>query len=610
MNQEPSILIVDDNPENLRLLVDVFKRQGLRVRPVLDGAAALELVDRFTPDLILLDILMPEMDGYETCRRIKSRETCRDVPVIFVSALKEPLDIVKALEVGGVDFVTKPFNTEELSARVHTHLSLREAKRTIEAKNKRLEHEVQEREIARKEAEAARLEAEAARLETRQERDRFRVLSEAAFEGIVFFDSNGIVDANPAMEAITGYSRRQLTGMDLLRLFATRSRERVALFLKSPGNQALEVPVIRKDGAKVAVELRSRIVEFQKDRFQMLAVRDISRTRTLEFENTALRAGLEKSDRFGDMVGKSAPMKTLYDHIIRSAMTDETVLISGETGTGKELAARTIFDMSASHTRKFVVVNCAAVVGPLFESMFFGHVKGSFTGATERHDGFFKEAEGGTLFLDEIGELPVAAQAKLLRVLQDGDYTPIGSAKPKTADVRIIAATNRDLRQMVEEGVMRDDFYHRINVIHLRLPPLRKRNEDIPLLANHFLENNRSQGTAPVILDAEQLKSFQEYHWPGNVRELFNKLRRFAAIGELSLEYAREPERAEENGGSFVETGQSLSQAVESFEKRLVLRAIDACGGQKKLAAERLGVDRKTLYNKLQKYGLGTKGTG
>ena len=238
MNQEPSMLIVDDNPENLRLLVDVFRSQGLKVRPVLDGAAALELVDRFPPDLILIDILMPEMDGYETCRRIKSRGTCRDVPVIFVSALKEPLDIVKALEVGGVDFVAKPFNTEELSARVHTHLSLREAKQTIEAKNKRLEHEIQEREIARKEAENARLEAESARLETQQERDRF----------------------------------------------------------------------------------------------QMLAVRDISRARTLEFENTALRAGLEKSDRFGDMVGKSAPMKTLYDHIIRSAMTDETVLISGETG--------------------------------------------------------------------------------------------------------------------------------------------------------------------------------------------------------------------------------------------------------------------------------------
>ena len=288
MNQEPSMLIVDDNPENLRLLVDVFRSQGLKVRPVLDGAAALELVDRFPPDLILIDILMPEMDGYETCRRIKSRGTCRDVPVIFGSALKEPLDIVKALEVGGVDFVAKPFNTEELSARVHTHLSLREAKQMIEAKNKRLEHEIQEREIARKEAENARLEAESARLETQQERDRF----------------------------------------------------------------------------------------------QMLAVRDISRARTLEFENTALRVGLEKSDRFGDMVGKSAPMKTLYDHIIRSAMTDETVLISGETGTGKELAARTIFDMSASHTRKFVVVNCAAVVGPLFESMFLGHVKGSFTGAT------------------------------------------------------------------------------------------------------------------------------------------------------------------------------------------------------------------------------------
>lgn len=272
-------------------------------------------------------------------------------------------------------------------------------------------------------------------------------------------------------------------------------------------------------------------------------------------------------------------------------------MICGETGTGKELAARTVFQMSANYTKEFVAVNCAAVLDSLFESQFFGYCKGAFTGAERDMPGFFDQSRGGVLFLDEIGELTPGMQAKLLRVLQDRDYTPVGGVVSRIADVRIIAASNKNLRKMVHEGKMREDFFHRLNVLAVEIPPLRDRKEDIPLLIEQFLTINEFQ---IHIVPDKMMSQFYEYDWPGNVRELFNVLRRFIATGQADIGgyppiFSSETEKTE--------TLLSLSRAVDEFESRYIARVIRQCQGQKKQAAEILGVDRKTLYNKLNKHG-------
>ena len=230
------------------------------------------------------------------------------------------------------------------------------------------------------------------------------------------------------------------------------------------------------------------------------------------------------------LIGRSPAMQDIYRVLARLMGTDLTVMIAGESGTGKELVARALHDYGKRRNGPFVAINMAAIPRELIESELFGHEKGAFTGATQRYAGRFEQAQGGTLFLDEIGDMPLEAQTRLLRVLQEGEYTTVGGRQRLRADVRIIAATHRDLRQLVRQGLFREDLFYRLNVVPIRLPPLRERSEDIPELVRHFLAQTGAEGLPPKSLDAAALDRLKAYRWPGNVRELENLIRRLAAL--------------------------------------------------------------------------------
>lgn len=332
----------------------------------------------------------------------------------------------------------------------------------------------------------------------------------------------------------------------------------------------------------------------------------------LKAENEDLKARLQDDFDRPDIIGKSAPMKTLMDMLAMVAPSEATVLISGESGTGKELIARSLHDNSSRKDHPLVTVNCAALAESLLESELFGHEKGAFTGADRRREGRFKQADGGTIFLDEIGETSSRMQAKLLRVLQEKEIQRVGSDAVLQVDVRVVAATNRDLEEDVAAGRFREDLFYRLNVMPLTIPPLRDRQEDIPLLAQHFLEKyarrNRKtiKGFAPLAMDM-----LLKYEWPGNVRELENTVERAVILltGEhvtekqLPLRIARQypGHDTPEVVGPPASEG---SRTLEDIEKEAIVATLAAADGNKSETARRLGISRKTLHNKLKAYDL------
>jgi transcriptional regulator with PAS, ATPase and Fis domain len=290
-------------------------------------------------------------------------------------------------------------------------------------------------------------------------------------------------------------------------------------------------------------------------------------------------------------------MQNVYDLLVNAAASDANVVIYGESGTGKELIARTIHQLSERKDQAFVPVNCGAVPDTLFESELFGYRKGAFTGAHKDKPGFFDLAHRGMLFLDEVGELSPALQVKLLRALEGGEYTPIGSNTVTKADIRIIAATNKNLEELKQKGIIREDFYYRIHVITITVPPLRNRKEDIYLLVDHFWEQF-GKGKKRVALSGEFMDLLLTYHWPGNVRELQNVLLRYLA-GQL-LEFGNNlPTTRGIEYESF-----NYHTALESFERQLIVRVLDRYDWHRTNAAEALGIPRKSLYRKMKKYGL------
>ncbi len=326
----------------------------------------------------------------------------------------------------------------------------------------------------------------------------------------------------------------------------------------------------------------------------------------LRNENQRLKSAIKQWYKFGDIVGKNRLMQEVYEHISKAAATDANVIIYGESGTGKELVAREIHKLSSSHERPFVPVNCSAIPENLFESEFFGYKKGAFTGANLDKPGYFDQADGGTLFLDELGEIDLAGQVKLLRVLDGGGYTPVGSSEAKKANVRIVGATNRDLKQEVKQGRLREDFFYRIHVIPITLPPLRERKDDLPLLIEHFLSIYAAGGKKPY-LDGKVLGMLYNYDWPGNVRELQNVLQRFITLKTLDFLSASVPRTlvAEDLSDDLDLPGaDSLNQAMDNFEKKIIKTVLEKNHWQKSKTADMLQVNRKTLFRKMKKYDL------
>ena len=336
---------------------------------------------------------------------------------------------------------------------------------------------------------------------------------------------------------------------------------------------------------------------------------NVRRTRELRDEIRTLRTELRELGRFGELVGGSEAMQKVYGLIEQVAATDSTVLVLGETGTGKEVVAETIHRLSPRARRPFVPINCAAVSVHLIESELFGHEKGSFTGADRTRKGLFERADGGTLFLDEIAEMPLELQVKLLRVLETRKVVRVGGDDPMSIDVRVIAATNRDPREAVRTGRLREDLLYRLLVFPVRLPPLRERRDDIELLVQHFVAGHNARMGTRKRVSAAALEYLQRRSWPGNVRELKHVVERayIVAGDQIAVDCFEADDDHGPADGSGIEEALTNGTAGESLsladaERRVILRALASSGGSKKLAAEALGISLKTLYNRLKRY--------
>ncbi len=418
---------------------------------------------------------------------------------------------------------------------------------------------------------------------------------------------------------ITDLQLGERDGLDLLREARQLEPELSVFLITGHGSVETAVLAMREGAADYLtkpvniVELRTRVG------------RELEKRRLAE-DNKELRSELEQRFGLEGMVGGAASMQQVFDLVRQAGPTDATVLILGESGTGKELVARSLHQLSPRSRRRFVAINCAALSETLIESELFGHVKGAFTGAHGAKEGKFEFADGGTLFLDEIGDMPLPTQAKLLRVLEDRTVIPVGANEERPVDVRIVAATNRDLEQRVREGRFREDLYYRLAVMAVELPPLRERLEDLPLLADHFRQECAERhGKAVERVADEVVGRLREHAWPGNVREFRNVIETMVVLdqdGVLGLEdlprtlrpadlpamqvaagQAAVPaagEGAGEAGGGYELAGKSLQQV----EQDLIRQTLDRVGGNRQRAAEMLGMGERTLYRKIKEYGL------
>ena len=338
-----------------------------------------------------------------------------------------------------------------------------------------------------------------------------------------------------------------------------------------------------------------------------LTMRNALRQRRLEEKNRLLKEELSQDET---LVGDSQPIRKLREEIALAAPTNGRVLILGENGTGKELVARMIHAQSLRKEEPFVEVNCAAIPEELIESELFGHVRGAFTGAVENKRGKFDLADGGTLLLDEIGDMSLRTQAKVLRVLQEQTFEPVGGSLSRQVDVRVIAATNKDLQQSIARGEFREDLYFRLNVIPLKVPALRERREDIPALTRHFLGRFAAEYARRREVTPEAMEALKRYDWPGNVRELRNTLERMVIMtGTSEIRPQDLPEAVrgrdrEVRGGPDSFDGSTLKEARAAFEKRFITHKLQEVGGNVARAAELLGVERSHLYRKLKSYGI------
>ncbi|MDY0163879.1 sigma-54 dependent transcriptional regulator [Desulfobotulus sp.] len=352
----------------------------------------------------------------------------------------------------------------------------------------------------------------------------------------------------------------------------------------------------------------------------LLTIGNAMTLRTLEEERRAMSDAMKKTLRFGRIIGESPEMERIFERISQVAGTRTSVLITGESGTGKELIARAIHEASPRAAKAFVVVNCGSIPESLMESSFFGHKRGSFTGATTDQKGFFEAADGGTVFLDEISELPLPLQVKLLRALQERKIMPVGGTQEIPVDFRIISATNRSLEQAVIMGKFREDLFYRLNVVEIRVPSLRERKEDLRMLAQHFLDKYaKEMGKGVIKLSSYAIDLLQRYDFPGNVRELENLIERSVALSStniilpesLSLSFHKrrnvmkaEGQAAELDAMEDVASGVNLDEILESIERRYLEKAMDITRGSKQRAADLLGITFRSLRYRLNKYHM------
>ncbi len=614
---QSTILLVDDNPTNLQLLFGTLKGLGHKLLVAKDGADAIKVAQWSHPDLVLLDIMMSGLDGFETCQRLKADPQTQDITVIFLSALDDTDDKIKGLSLGAVDYIAKPFQADEVIARVGTHLTIARLRKELEERNHQLEAANQP-------------------------------ILDAVGDGIYGLDPTGVITfANPAASELTGFAKDALIGQALHELhlyarwdgspyhfietgvyqtlkqgIATHSDSDV--FWRNSGDHFAVswtcTPIRRGEEIDGAVLAFRDVTQNKRQENQLReALAEVERLRDrLQAENAYLQAEVRNEGRFDSIVGESATLREVLEQIEQVAPTTSSVLVVGESGTGKEAMARAIHDLSPRRDRPLIKVNCGAITPTLIESELFGHEKGAFTGANRQRQGHFELADGGTIFLDEIGELPLDAQVKLLRVLQEQEFSRIGSERAITVDVRVIAATNRDLVEMVEKGSFRMDLFYRLNVFPLLVPPLRERREDIPLLVQKFLADQaRAQGRSFSRVSEDGMALLMAYHWPGNIRELQNVIERAAILARDQVVPIAPHLVDSRIGANYAITQQPASPAdasgptafepLAANEARYIKQVLDHTGwaiAGKGGAAEILDLPASTLRSRMKKLGI------
>ena len=456
----------------------------------------------------------------------------------------------------------------------------------------------------------------------RSRADAYQSIFENSSLGIFQSSAQGrFLRVNPAFARMLGYDGPEdLIGSikDIQKQFYSspgRREEIMAAIETENGLVAFETELQRKDGSVITASLKIRAVRGPTRKLLHLDgfIEDVTVARLREREikdqaerltreNTRLRASIRERFRLGDIIGISPPMQQVYESVVQAAATNVSVIVYGESGTGKELVARAIHDLSPRSGADFVPVNCGAIPEHLLESEFFGHRKGAFTGASADTHGYLDIANGGSLFLDEVAELSPDMQVKLLRAIEGGGYFPVGDNRARHSDFRVIAATHRNLRELVKSSRMREDFFFRIHIIPITLPPLRERREDIPLLVDHYLR--RFAGNQlPTRLSSNVMESLYRYDWPGNVRELQNVLRRYLAIKRLDFIDSRLPPGPGETPVT-VEPSERLADAMNRFERTVVEKCLEHHRWHRGRTAAALGIDRKTLFVKMRAHEL------
>jgi PAS domain S-box-containing protein len=438
-------------------------------------------------------------------------------------------------------------------------------------------------------------------------------------DGVMIVDPDGtIVSVNRAFEEITGYSHREIVGRSCTTLNCSScqiAREEPGchwcVMFRRGSLSRQRCTLVCRDGRTVTILKNASVIKDSEGNVTgaVETMTDISDLVSKETQIESFRRELRAEDRFHGMIGMSAAMRRVFDLIANAAQSDAPVIIYGESGTGKELVARAIHEAGGRNKKPFVKVNCAALNESLLESELFGHVKGAFTGAIREREGRFEAAHGGNIFLDEIGDLPLATQVKLLRVLEEKVVERVGDNRPIRVDVRVISATNRNLAQLIEAGSFREDFFYRINVIPIWMPPLRERREDIPLLAESFFRRVQMKSGKPVqTIGRAALDILMTYHWPGNVRELRSCFEyAVVACPGLSIEPEHLPAQMQQARPLPAEPA-AAPASLSELKKQRLLEALRESGGNQSEAARRLGISRTSVWNQMKRFGLSGRG--
>jgi len=502
-----NILIVDDQEPNVTLLEQMLGDYGYtRVSSTMNPKEVCALHVKNNYDLILLDLQMPGMDGFQVMEGLKTHDKNSYIPVLVITA--QPSHKLRALQAGARDFISKPFDLVEIKMRIHNNLEVRLLYNKLENYSRSLEQTV---------------------------------------------------------------------------------RERTGELLKT--NMQLTQEIEERKKAEKSLQGTYAEIKQLKDRLQA--------------ENIYLQQEVARQSNFGEIIGQSTVLSRVFSQVEQVAPMNATVLLLGETGTGKGVVARAIHNSSSRKGRAFITVDCTTLPATLAESELFGRERGAFTGSDARQIGRFELADGGTLFLDEIGEMPMELQSKLLRVIQDGEFERLGNPRTIKVDIRIIAATNRNLGEEIKHGKFREDLFYRLNVFPIMMPPLRQRKEDIQLLVNHFVAKfNKKMGKNIETVTKDTLNSLQEYHWPGNVRELESVIERAIILSQgVSLQVL---DRFDASRKSEHPVGQDIKALVE-LEHDHILKVLQKTGWRiegKDGAAVILGLNASTLRARMRKFGI------